>query len=168
MTSSLASLVNRLKPLIIVVVIYFVYMMFVKKDSEASESFEAAPYNIYTPPKTDATDKSHLENFNYTFTKLVKLINDSTFDIPYQLDDLKTPFANLLNTQGLGTYSILSVRQESSVSLIDVLIQDNDTYTVYRFPRVDFIVNSLNPFRIQRIVITPDLPDTTIRDLEPV
>ena len=164
MTSSFAAFFDRFKPLVFVLVIYFAYRFFVKN----TETFRAAPYNVHSPPKTDATDKSHVENVNDTYTKLVKLINDSTFDIPYKLDDFKTPFLDLLNTQGLGTFSILSVGQESSVSLINVLIQDNETYTVYRFPRVDFIVNSLNPFKIQRIVITPDLPDTTVRNLEPV
>jgi hypothetical protein len=93
---------------------------------------------------------------NDKFGTLVNLVNTTTFSVAYQLDNMIDALSTILNNVGVGKFDILSVGTSTPLTLSDVVIQDVNTLAVTRFKRVDFIVESLNPFIIQKLIITPD------------
>jgi hypothetical protein len=65
-------------------------------------------------------------------------------------------FTTAINSLGLGVFTVLSVGETQQFTLLDVLVQDVKTMAVMYFKRVDFILESMNPFIVHKIIISPD------------
>jgi hypothetical protein len=112
------------------------------------------PYNAFEVPKK--MDQVTWQKLNDKFGQLVQLINTTPFQVAYQLDNITDALTNIINNMGIGKFTILSIGNTDQFTLFDVVIQDIETMAVTRFSRVDFLVESMNPFQIRQVLITPD------------
>jgi hypothetical protein len=143
----------RVKPILYLVFAFLIYHMMMQNSSDVINTF--VPSNAYEVPK-NLSDKDW-QKLNDKFGTLIQVVNSTTYDVSYQLDNLLDAFLTILNSSGQGKFVILSVgTKQDQFTLYDVLVQDISTLAVTKFSRVDFIVQSLNPFRIHRVVITPE------------
>ncbi len=141
---------NQIKPFLAVAFAYFIYQtLIVKKHLEYF-----VPSNSFEPPTNLSPEK--WQALNDKFGRLIQLVNTTTFDVSYQLDNIIDTFTTILNNVGVGKYVVLSVGETKQFTLMNVLVQDISTLAVTKFARVDFIVASLDPFSIHKVIITPD------------
>lgn len=141
---------NLFKPLLLLALTYFIYTELAGRKNIS----DFVPYNSFEIP-TSLSPKDW-QKLNDKYGTLVQIVNTTTFNVAYQLDNMLATFSTVLNNVGVGRFDILSVGTSTPLSLLDVVVQDIDTLAVTRFKRVDFIVESMNPFVIQKVLITPD------------
>lgn len=139
-----------LRPLLFLAFAYLIYTISLERKSIS----EFVPHNSFEVPTT--LEPKEWQKLNDKFGTLVQVINTTTFAVAYQLDNMIAALSTILNNVGVGKFDILSVGTSSPLTLNDVVVQDVNTLAVTRFKRIDFIVESLNPFIIQKVVITPD------------
>jgi hypothetical protein len=142
---------SQLKPLLFLVFAYFIYHAI---STLGVHHAGFVPYNSFEVPDT-IDPKTGMDLYS-KFGTIVDTVNSSTFSISYQLKNVIDSFANVLNGLGLGKFRIISVRDSKPFTLESVLIQDELTNKMHLFKRVDFIVDSLDPFKISQIIITPE------------
>ena len=113
------------------------------------------PYNAYEAP--DPTlNQTQWSKVNDKFGQLIQTVNGMTYSVAYDLENISKSFADILNNSDIGKFNILSIGDTQQFTLLDVIVQEVSTLAVMKFSRVDFIVESLNPFKIQKVNITPD------------
>jgi len=118
--------------------------------AQLKEPFVAA--NDYEAP--DATDGTWTA-ISARFGRLVQSINASSYAQVAEPNKLVEAFQSMINTTEGTTFRILSVGRIDHITLYDVVIQDTATQQTTRFPRVDFVLSSMNPITIQKIIVTP-------------
>lgn len=143
---------NQLTPLLFLVFAYLIYHMTMQ--NSRVDTF--VPYNAFEAPDPDKMKGKDWQILNEKFGRLIQLVNASTFDVAYQLDDQANAFKDILNNMGVGTFNVISIGATEPFTLREVLVQDVNSLAVTKFSRVDFIVESMNPFKIQKMIITPD------------
>jgi len=146
----MVSFAKTLKPLLVLLFAYLIYTVALDRHSIS----EFVPSNSFEVPTT--LSPQDWQKLNDKFGTLIQIVNTTTFSVSYQLDNMLAALVTILNNVGVGKFEVLSVGFSTPLTLEDVVIQDVNTLAVTRFKRVDFIVESLNPFIIQRVVITPD------------
>jgi hypothetical protein len=112
------------------------------------------PYNSFEVPR-DVSDEKWQE-LNDKFGRLIQVVNSTIFSVAYSLEDMGTAFMEIINHTGIGKFTMLSMGKPEVFTLHDVVIQDIGTLAVTKFTRVDFMVESLNPFKIEKVIITPE------------
>jgi hypothetical protein len=112
------------------------------------------PYNSFEIPKS--LQPKEWQTLHDKFGTLIQLINATEFSVAFQMNDMITAFKAILNSMGTGKYELLSVEDSTPLSLTNVMIQDVETLAVMKFSRVDFIVETTNPFVINKVIVTPD------------
>ena len=127
--------------------IYYVMM-------ERKQLAHFVPSNAFEVPRK--MDEETWQKLNDKFGQLVQLINTTPFEMAYNLEDMIGAFVLILNNMGVGKFNVLSVGKSDQFTLLDVVVQDVDTMAVTRFSRVDFVVESMNPFKLRQVLITPD------------
>lgn len=141
---------NQLTPVMFLFFAYLLYQMIMNEGR--IDMF--VPSNSFEVPQTiKAKDWQVL---NDKFGTLVQLVNTTTFDVAYKLDDMVDALNIVLNNSGVGKFNILSVGESQQFTLLNVVVQDVATLAVTKFKRVDFIVESQNPYKIQKVIITPE------------
>ena len=141
---------NRLRPLLFFAFAYLIYTVIL----ERKDLSHFVPYNSFEVPK-NLTDKEW-QTLNDKFGNLIQIVNTTEFSVAFRMDDMISAFVTILNNVGVGKFIVLSVGSSTALSLTDVVVQDVNTLAVTRFKRVDFIVEAVNPFIINKVIITPD------------
>lgn len=141
-----------IKPIILFTFAYFIYTMMM--DNKNLEYAHFVPSNVFETPK-NLNDKDFKQVAD-KFGTLIQIVNGTAFNVSYQLDNILNAFITILNNAGVGKFIVVSVGENQQFTLLNVLIQDVNTLAITRFKRVDFIVESLNPFKIHKVIITPD------------
>lgn len=149
-----------LKYLLLMALAFLLYHAIIEKRESfvPYNSFEALPETISAPLWKDIHDK---------FGTLVQTLNNGTYSASYELSNLIETFLKMLNDAGYGKYIILSVGESRQFTLVDVLVQDIETLAITKFIRVDFSVDSINPFKIQKVIITPDTEFVSSQSVQP-
>jgi hypothetical protein len=150
---------DQLKPILLLALAYLIYTTMMERKSLS----QFVPYNSFEAP-TEMKPKEW-QQLNDKFGTLVQLVNTTTFSVAYQLDNMVAALSTVLNNMGIGKFDILSVGSSTPLSLTDVVVQDVNTLAITRFARVDFVVESLNPFVIQKVVISPDKQFTSSQNI---
>jgi len=138
------------KPLFVLVIGYMIYTVMLERNTLS----HFVPYNSFEVPKN--MDPKDWQKLNDKFGNLIQLVNTTTFSVAYQLDNMVAAFKTVINNIGVGSFEILSVGETTPLSITNVVIQDVSTLAVTRLKRVDFVVESMNPFVISKVIITPD------------
>ena len=146
----MVSFTKYVKPLILLTFAFFIYIMMM--DGKNLDKF--VPSNSFEIPNSLTTKE--FAQINDKFGTLIQSVNRTTFDLGYSLDNILSTFAYILNTMGVGKFTVLSVGETQQFTLLDVVVQDVNTFAITKLKRVDFIVESLNPFKIHKVIITPD------------
>ena len=121
------------------------------KDEEAF-----VPYNSFVVPDEPQTVKTTSEASSEDKTvNLVARVNAATWSLPYNMSDLTSALEEALNSLGLGKFKVSSVGSKGNFSLARVIVMDKESQWPMAFERVDFMLNSLNPFLLDKILITP-------------
>ena len=125
------------------------------------------PYNSYKIPRIDKTDEIMWKDVRDRLTQLVNLVNTRKWSLSYDMDKLEETLQQVLDASGLGKIQVTSVGGKSSLSLTDVTAIDKQVMMPFKLDRVDFMVDSMNPFIITQVTITPSPvnvpnPDETI------
>ena len=141
---------NQLQVVLALVLGYLLYTYVQEKRSIS----QFVPYNSFEAPTTLKPEE--WQHLNDKFGTLVQLVNTTAFSVTYQLNNMTAALSTILNNMGLGRFDVLSVGDSTPLTLTNVVVQDANTLAVMRFKRVDFIVDSMNPFIIHRMVLTPD------------
>lgn len=119
-----------------------------KKETFVPENmYEILPESI--PP-------SAWKEVNNKFGTLIQAVNGTAFNSSFELDNTLGVFLEMLNNLGKGKYVILSVGENTQFTFKDVIVQDIETLSVTKFTRVDLVVDSMNPFKFKKVIITPD------------
>lgn len=115
------------------------------------------PFNSYeVPPLTsEYTDK--LSDIHDKFGTLVSYVNSQRFALSYHLDSLISTVENVLSSALNSTVVVSSVDKTTPFTMVGVIALDKVGKSVFKFERVDFIVNSMNPFLIEKIILTPNI-----------
>ena len=153
---------NQITPLLFIAFAYFLYYL-LNSGSDSLSTF--VPSNAFEVP-TNLKQKDW-QVLNEKFGQLMQAVNTTTFNVSYQLDSIIDAFLTIINSVGAGKFTILSVGESQQFTLKNVLIQDIESLAVVRFKRVDFIVESMNPFKIQKVIITPDQQYTSSQNVVP-
>jgi hypothetical protein len=142
---------QQLKQILILMFAYLIYSMSLEKTDDISHF---VPWNSYEAPTN--MKPQEWQQLNDKFSTLIQTVNSTNFAVGYQLNNMVEALKTVLNNVGVGNYIILSVGNSTPLSLTDVVVQDVSTLAVTRFSRIDFIVESMNPFIISKVIITPD------------
>jgi hypothetical protein len=160
-------------------VLYFYYSTVIItkiNESKSNESFDVVASNTYNPPKHEGKSEKDLNEIKNQFNTLIKTINDTHYQASYEMENIVNAFEKILNQDignGKGSYKILSIDDSKSFTLYGVVVQEIESFFVSRFERVDFIVDSMNPFLIKNVIIELDqdfvssqfvLPQDDLRD----
>lgn len=151
---------NQVKTLLVIAFAYLIYTTFLDKSIS-----KFVPYNSFEVPQS--LSSKEWQQLNDKFGTLIQVVNTTTFSVAYQLNNMTAALLTILNNVGIGSFVILSVGTSSPLTLTDVVIQDVNSLAVTRFARVDFIVESMNPFIISRVVLTPDKQYISSQDVTP-
>lgn len=119
------------------------------------------PYNAYRAPVIDPTDGDEWPSANDRFEQLTSFINRQTFNLKYNSQSLQTTLSEVLQTSGLGPHTILSVEETLPFTLKGVIVLDHLTNVPVKFTRVDFMLDSLNPYIVNSVQLTKDTAFTT-------
>ena len=148
--------IDQIKPVLILVFAYFIYTAFV--ENKIVDSFVAFNEFESILPNQKVTDWNTIYS---KFGTLVSKINNTEYSMSYQLDDILDTLTKILNSTGLGNFVIVSVGETKPFTLYNVTIQDTATLDITTFSRIDFITDSINPFKIQKIIVSPKSLDTS-------
>jgi hypothetical protein len=157
LNSSIVLKMVSLKRCLPVIVLLLTIQMFIGS-RQIYEKF--VPFNsFFIPDKDDLSfSKTQLK-----FKDLTSLVNTGVYSIPYDLTgDLVPILESILNSFNLGKFHVISVETKKAFVLFSVVVQDIETFALTSFSRVDFQVDSLNPFLLKKVYITPnDTPQFT-------
>lgn len=143
--------------LVLVIVVYYCAEI-----RQGLEHFVA--YNDSEPPKgLSAADWAGIHD---NFGTLIQAVNRTPHAFAYNVEDLREVLAYAINATKLGTYVILSIGNVYNYSMSNVLIQDVVTQAITKFNRVDFIVDTLLPRKVRKIIITPETTFRSTRNVE--
>lgn len=145
----------NLTPILILIVAYLIYYIVVESQNQDQVDF-FVPSNSYEAPDESMLSQNDWKTLNEKFGRMISIVNKTTYSMAYQLDDMINAFGTVINNLGMGKFSIISVEKSLQFSLINVVVQDLETLAITKFARVDFIVESMNPFKIHKIMITAD------------
>lgn len=134
-----------------ILVILFTFLLF-QSIRGGSESF--VPSNSFEAPGNISTQQ--WQKLNDKFAQLIQIVNTTNYSVSYQLDNMVSVFTAILNSTGLGRFTVISVGESKPFSLFNVIIQDIETLAMVKFSRVDLIPGSMQPYIIEKIIITPD------------
>ncbi len=115
------------------------------------------PFNAFQVPIITEKDVADWDVVNRRFGTILQLVNGQRFALSYQLQDMTDVFVRVLNGLGLGEFKVVSIGDTKPFTLFDVNVLDTTMGTPFHFDRIDFIVNSVNPFVVERVVTTPSL-----------
>lgn len=133
-----------LSTIIIIAIVVVVFIIYHR--SSATEHF--IPFNAF-----GKYNDEHYDLFN----TLVNTLNSTEFSVPYTLNDVSGAFASMMNSTGLGDFSVVSIGAGSSTfSLRDVLIRCENTLQTARLSSVNVTVDSLDPSRLQHVHVVLD------------
>jgi hypothetical protein len=112
------------------------------------------PYNTFELPD-DLKDGEYKQIYDL-FGTVTNIVNSSEYKLSYELGDIQTALVNLLNSLGMGQFNIIAIGKTDQFSFDDVIVQNMNTLEIAKFSRIDFIVDSMNPFVISKVVMIPD------------
>jgi hypothetical protein len=138
-------------PIFVVTVCYILYYYYI---TNTKENYNVVASNSYNAPKVDGPLEKNWDIINKQFGVLVKRINSTNYQVSYQMENIIDAFEKILNKYG--KYKILSVEESKTFTLNGVIIQDVGSFFVKRFKRVDFIIDSIDPFLIKNVIIDTD------------
>lgn len=144
---------NRLRPFVLAFVAYVLYTFAVQ--NEKVDNF--VPFNAFEVPQY--LKPQEWQMLNDKFGNLVQLTNTTNFSVATQtgsIEELIKALDRIINSIGTGRFNILSIGSSLPLTLTDVVVQDVDTLAVTKFSRVDFVVESTNPYIIHKVIVTPD------------
>lgn len=124
------------------------------------------PYNAFEAPATSTLDVNTSELAHAKFGTLVQTINGTQFALSFELESLSVAFETALNQVSLGRYKVLSIGQTLPFSFLNVQVLDKELGEVFQFKRVDFIVSSLSPFVIDKIIVSPVDSEGTVKGVD--
>ena len=139
---------------LIVCLLYMMYLVSCTNYHLYLEKFVA--FNSYKVPNDT--------NTNSNFDKLFQTIDTTNYHISYDLDNILSTFQDILGKQ----VTILSVGDTKPFTLYNVTLQDSLTFAITRLTRVDFIVDSLNPYVIKKVFIQKDPNFTSTEFVLPI
>lgn len=128
------------------------------------ETFVVA-HNTHSVPRTESSAQKTFQESRQQFGRLVQLVNSTNYKVTYNMENILGAFEAVLNKQDISKYHILSIGDTKPFTLYDVIIQDVQSLATIRFKRVDFMVDSLNPFVIKNVIIHVDPDYTTTQNL---
>lgn len=141
---------NGWRPVIVIVFAFFIYKAVMSNN--LLDTF--VPFNAFEAPTT--LTASQWQQLNDKFSRLVQAVNTTSYQVSYQLENILDALQNILNSSGQGKFYVLSVEESKQFTLINVIIQDLETMAVMKFSRIDFLVDSIDPYKIQKVILTPD------------
>jgi len=118
------------------------------------ENFVA--YNAFEPVNPEMIPPQGFDSFYEKFGTLLQTVNGTSYAVAYHQEDLINTLKDIINSVGIGKFRILSVGDMMPFTLTNVLIQDEKNLAYVKFSRVDFIVSSVKPFVIQKVILLPD------------
>jgi hypothetical protein len=165
-------------PLFILSLFYVLYYYYTTTctTTNINESFDIVASNTYNVAKIDGKSEKDLIEIKNQFDTLIKTINGTHYQVSYEMENIVKSFETILNNSSdkkNGSYKILSIDDSKSFTLYGVVLQEIESFFVTRFERVDFIVDSMNPFLIKNVIIELDknfvssefvLPQDDLRD----
>jgi len=127
------------------------YYYFYIKKSTSIDNF--VPSNTHDVPDLQDWNKTY-KNFG----TLVEKMNNTHYQISYDMENILSAFVQILNSDAekFGKFTILSVGDTKPFTLFNVLVQNVETLLVIKFTRVDFILDSMNPYIIKNVAVTLD------------
>ena len=149
----------------IVLLLLLSWMCFHLIRRESSNIATFVPFNV--TEASDALQPDQWRSVHDRFGSLVQTVNQTTFALSYRMDDMLTALKTVLETVAKGKYAILSIGEQQHFALQDVIIQEVDTLAMVKFASVDFVLESMNPFRIQKVVLTMDPLYNNSQDVKP-
>jgi len=96
------------------------------------------------------------------FQNMVQIVNGSNYSISNDLQELISKFTEVLNSTGLGRFSVVSIGTTSPFTMKDVLIRETTTGQQVKLERVDFVLDSKDLTKIGKIILTPTLNSTSL------
>ena len=102
------------------------------------------------------------------FGTLIQTVNTTTFAVGYRMGDMVRALETVLNAVAKDQYSIVSVGSQEHFTLRDVILQENATLATVKLARVDFVLESMNPFQIQKVILSKDETYDNSQNIAPV
>ena len=134
-------------PWIILVLCCYIYT----KIDQNKENF--VPSNSYESNQLlSPEDQTTLRG---NFGKLMDFVNGTEYQTSYNLDNTVDFLMRVLNNTGIGKYKLVSIGRTLPFTLVDVQVQNVETKEVNFISRVDFLVTSINPTKVSRVILTP-------------
>ena len=150
---------------LLVSLLYFMWVL-IRRESDGGTISKFVPFNATQAP--DTLRPNQWKSIRERFGSLIQTVNGRTFAISYQIEDMLSALRAVLNAVAPGKYAILSVGEHQHFALRDVLIQEVETLAMIRFSSIDFVLESMNPFIIQKVVLTLDSSFDNTQDVQPV
>jgi hypothetical protein len=132
--------------LLILILLYLLFSCYTPIES-------LVPFNSYEAPNNSPTIWNQSRD---KFGTLIQTINSTNYAVSYNINNQIDALKKVLNSQNIGKFNILSIQDTKPYTLFNVIIQDVDTFAVIRFARVDYMIDSVNPFIIKNIKVTLD------------
>lgn len=161
------------------ILVFLAGLLLYKTLQQRNEPF--VPYNSFEAPPN--TDSNAWNAINTRYGQIVQIVNSQKYAMTYNMEQLLNTLEDVLNSSGIGKFKVVSVGKTTPFTLVDVIVTDGLSNQPITFDRVDFMVNSMNPFIIERVLLTPSesmlqqlqvqgqdnlSPDTTFRIKNPL
>lgn len=144
-------------------ILLLVVVMYLLRRQEQISTF--VPYNVTEAP--DSLQLGQGKSVHQRFGELIQLVNTSSFALSYRLNDMIAALRLILESVAPGKYTILSVGEHQHFALKNVVLQENATLATVKLASVDFALESMNPFRIQKVILMLDSSYNDSRDVKP-
>ncbi len=152
--------------LVALLVFGYIAWTLVTRSSTTNSIANFVPFNATEAP--DPLLPNQWKSVNDRFGTLLQSVNTTSFALSYRMHDMLSALASVLESVAPAKYTVLSVGQQDYFALHDVLIQEVDTLAMAKLARVDFVLQSMNPFLIQKVVFTLDPTYSNSQDIKPV
>ncbi len=150
----------------LIFLIYIVWRLTTRSSCSACGISTFVPFNATEAP--DVLNPNQWKSVNDRFGTLLQSVNSSTFALSYRMHDMLSALSSVLEAVAPGKYTIISVGDQQYFALRDVLIQEVETLAMVKFASVDFVLQSMNPFLIQKVVLTLDKRYSNSQDVKPM
>lgn len=119
-------------------------------------------FNAYEVPD-DINDQKWAAIYG-KFGQLTQLTNAGSWGQALRPDsrNLTAILLRVINALNIGQFVILSVGDVLPFTLLDVLVQETKTLTVSRYARIDFVISQVDPYVVDRIIMTPSAGNSSV------
>jgi len=141
-----------------IIIIFIAYFLYCSTCSNVNEFF--VPFNSFSTELKKLSPDGPAQDYNLIqekFKKLYTVINNTKYRTRYSMTNLVPAFQDILDQHSdIGKYIVVTSNPTQQFTLFNVLIQDVESFGLFRFNRIDFIIDSLNPFVIKKVILQPD------------